>query len=133
MRLRRVLPALAAVAALVFAGTAAAAPAHAQPPVAVGCDVDYTITIQWSTGFVADVTVTNTGSVDVAWQVEITFVSSEVTNAWNGVFTFGPQSVIIEPALWDPMLTPGQVSIPAGFIALGDGALSGISVTGTSV
>jgi len=123
------------VAALVFAGTAAAAPAHAQPATVVGCDVDYTVPVHWGpgVGFVGQVIVTNTGNVDAVWRVEITFLSSDVTHSWNGVFTVGPQSVIIEPASWDPMLTPGQVSITAGFTGTGDGVPSSISVTCTSV
>jgi len=133
MRLRRLLPALAAVAALAFATTAAAAPAQAQPPpTVVSCSANYTIAVAWSTGFVADVTVTNNGNVNVVWQVEIHFVSSDVINAWNGVFTFAPQTVIIDPPTWAAGLAPGQVSPTAGFTATGDGLPSSVSVTCTN-
>ena len=132
MRLRRLLPALAAAAALALAATAATAPAQAQPATVVGCDVDYTISGQWATGYFSEVTVTNTGNVDVVWQVEIDFVRSDVVNAWNGVFTIGAQNVIVDPPTWAPVLLPGQVSPIAGFTGNGDGMPSTVSVTCTA-
>lgn len=71
--------ALAVPAGVVVAGTASAA---------VSCGVSYAVTSQWSGGFVANVTINNTGDAVNGWTVTWTYgAGQQVGNAWNATVT----------------------------------------------
>jgi uncharacterized protein YjdB len=55
------------------------------PPPSGRCQVDYSITNQWNTGFTANVAVTNTSGQDIdGWTLTWTFADGQqVTGAWN--------------------------------------------------
>ena len=59
------------------------------PPPPGGCTATETITNSWSTGFQANVTVTNTGTAPVtSWNVTGSFPGSQaISNSWNAVVT----------------------------------------------
>ncbi|MFI2754139.1 glycoside hydrolase family 6 protein [Cellulomonas sp. P22] len=84
---------------LVTATTAQAAP---------GCRVDYSITNQWSSGFGADVAVTNLGDPVTSWTVEWTFAAGQkVTQLWNGTATQTGTTVSVASLPWNGSLSTG--------------------------
>ncbi|MEV4642228.1 glycoside hydrolase family 6 protein [Actinoplanes sp. NPDC049548] len=81
----RGLTAAAAVTLLTGAGIAVAA---AQASAAAGCRVTYSVN-QWSTGFTANLAVTNLGDpISGGWTLAWDFAGNQrVTQGWNGTFT----------------------------------------------
>jgi len=75
--------------------TASPTPTPTPPPTASGsasgakCSAAYSITSGWSTGFVANVTVTNTGTVATkTWKVTWTWSGNQtLVNTWNAIVT----------------------------------------------
>lgn len=140
MRAHRILPALALTAVLLLVG-AAAAPAQAQTPTpapsatlapapapVTSCGADYAVVNVWSTGFTAEVTVTNTGTVQISsWQVTVTIPGGAFDIGWSGTYTVAGSTIIIDPASWNATIPPGG-SVAVGFIGTGDGTPSGIGV-----
>ncbi|MBT2399463.1 glycoside hydrolase family 6 protein [Streptomyces sp. ISL-100] len=75
---------IAACAVIAAAGGTAAAMTTPAGAAAPGCTVDYKITNQWSTGFGAAVTVTNTGDTVSSWKLEWSYADDQkVTQGWN--------------------------------------------------
>ncbi len=66
-----------------------------QASAATGCSATYTTQSQWSGGFVANVTVANTGtSAMTGWTVTFTFGGDQkVTNSWNTSLTQSSENV----------------------------------------
>jgi lysophospholipase L1-like esterase len=82
--------------------------ATAQAAVAPGCRVTYTITSQWSTGFGADVTVTNLGDAVNGWTLGWTLAPGQgVTQAWNATVTVAGTAVTATAMSYN-------ASVPAG-------------------
>src|SRR4051794_34398972 len=78
---RRVVVALAALILGLGVATAVSGQANA----AAGCSASYATQSQWATGFVAGVTVTNTGTTALTgWTVTFTFGGNQqVTSFWS--------------------------------------------------
>lgn len=158
MRIRiRLVSALAMLIALLVGG-AAAAPAQAQTPIptipvvtpgppgptsapsptlttapppapVLGCAADVQVTNDWGTGFVAELVVTNTGTVPVTWEATVTFGSAtSITQGWNGVFTFNGNEVVVGPPSWQSVLPPGASGVAAGLVGTGPAAPTGIGI-----
>lgn len=129
MRAQRILPALAVAAVLLLVG-GATVPAQAQPPAPItSCGADYAVVNVWSTGFTSEVTVTNTGAVQISsWQVTVTIPGGTFDIGWSGTYTVAGDTVIIDPVAWNASIAPGG-SATVGFVGLGDGAPSGIGVS----
>jgi poly(3-hydroxybutyrate) depolymerase len=75
-----------------------------------GCQVTYATQSQWSGGFVAQVTITNTGTSAVSeWTLGFTFPGDQhITNAWNdGSFTQSGENVTITNASHNGAIPPG--------------------------
>jgi acetylxylan esterase len=75
-----------------------------------GCTAAYSVTNQWSTGFTANVTVTNTGTVSsTGWKVSWTWGGSQqITNVWNGVLVGnGTGGVVITNAGYNGVIAAG--------------------------
>jgi hypothetical protein len=125
---------LAAAGALLLGGVfLAASPAAA----ATACDVTYTAN-QWSTGFTADVRVTNNGAPVNGWAVTWTWPSNQrVTSGWNATVTQSGSSVTAAAPSYNPTLGTGA-SASFGFQATYSGtnpaptsfALNGVSCNG---
>lgn len=79
------------------------------PTVSRGCTATYTITNQWSGGFQADVTVTNTGTAWLnGWTVSWTFGNGQqVTQLWNGTVRQNGANVTVDNTSWNGGLAPG--------------------------
>jgi hypothetical protein len=79
------------------------------PPPTGACHVTYATASQWTGGFVANVTIANTGtSAMSSWTLTFTFPGDQkITNAWNGVASQSGENVTITNE-------PYNGSIPAG-------------------
>jgi len=74
-----------------------------------GCQVVYATQSQWGGGFVAGVTITNTGSSAISgWTLKFTFPGDQkITNAWNGTATQSGEAVTITNASYNGTIAPG--------------------------
>jgi len=74
-----------------------------------GCTATYTVSNQWSTGFTANVTVTNSGSAAThGWKVTWTWGGNQqITNVWNGVESHSGQSETVTNASYNGSIAGG--------------------------
>ncbi|GIF22349.1 hypothetical protein Ate02nite_50790 [Paractinoplanes tereljensis] len=85
------------------------------PPPAPTCRVTYVNTSQWSTGFVADVTVTSSIAMN-GWTLVLTFGGDQrVTQAWNASFTQSATTLTLTPAGWNKKI-PANGSVTPGLL-----------------
>jgi non-reducing end alpha-L-arabinofuranosidase len=86
------------------------------PPGNGACSVHYAVTNQWSGGFGASITITNTGSTTLnGWSLGFSFPGSQqVTQGWNGVFAQSGANVTVTNASYNGTLAPGA-SVNPGF------------------
>ncbi len=84
----------------------------------LSCQVNYNVPSQWSGGFIANLTITNTGNSAIqGWTLVFTFPGGQqITNGWNGHFTQNGAQVSISNANFNATLAPGA-SAPPGFQA----------------
>ena len=88
------------------------------------CNVHYAITNQWSTGFGAAITITNTGSTTInSWSLQFSFANGQtITQLWNGTYTQTGSAVTITNVSYNGSIAPGAtLSSTPGF----NGAWSG--------
>jgi endoglucanase len=87
-------------------------------PQKIACKVQYTTTSDWGSGFVVDMTVTNTGTQTIgAWKLAWTFAGNQqITNLWNGVLTQNGTTVSVANASYNASIQSGGVVNP-GFQA----------------
>jgi cellulase/cellobiase CelA1 len=80
------------------------------------CQVSYTTQSQWAGGFVAGVTITNTGTTPVSgWTLTFTFPGDQkITNAWSGTASQSGENVTISNASYNGTIAPGA-NTSAGF------------------
>ena len=80
------------------------------------CQVVYTTTSQWTGGFTASVTITNTGTAVInGWTLKFTFPGDQhITNAWNGTASQTGENVTITNASYNGTIAPGG-NTSAGF------------------
>ncbi|MFI6025613.1 cellulase family glycosylhydrolase [Amycolatopsis magusensis] len=81
------------------------------PAGAGACSVGYQVTGQWSGGYQAEVTLTNTGSSAIdGWQLGWTFTGGQtITNMWHGVPVQTGSSVVVTNAGYNKVLAAGGV------------------------
>ncbi|HEY0805463.1 MAG TPA: cellulose binding domain-containing protein, partial [Pseudonocardiaceae bacterium] len=126
-------------AALLLGGMLAATPmatAATTPP----CQVAYTVTSAWSTGFQGSIDITNNTAPVTSWTLGFSFPNSQqVSNGWNGTWTQTGQNVTVASAAWNGSLaTGGKVNV--GFTANFSGTntnpmaftLNGVACNGAS-
>ena len=79
----------------------------ANPP---ACQVTYTTTTQWARGFVAGVTVANTGPTPVAgWTLAFSFGDDQrITSAWNATASQSGAAVTMKNADWNAVIPAGS-------------------------
>jgi hypothetical protein len=85
------------------------------PPAA--CRVVYRSTSQWEGGFVAEVTVTNTGATPVdGWTLTFPFAGDQqVTSSWGATFSQAGIGVTLTGLPWNRTIQPGA-SVTAGLL-----------------
>ena len=73
------------------------------------CKVSYATQSQWAGGFVAGVTIANTGTSPISgWTLKFTFPGDQkITNAWNGSQTQSGENVTITNASYNGTIAPG--------------------------
>ncbi len=99
--------------------TAPTATPSPTPAVAtVSCTVNYQVSSRWVNGFVANVTIKNTGKSSIpGWSLVFTFpASAQILSGWNGQFSQSGEQVTITNNASDAVLSPGASATP-GFQA----------------
>ncbi|AGL18901.1 glycoside hydrolase family 6 protein [Actinoplanes sp. N902-109] len=111
-------------------------PPTTPPPSGSGCAVTVTLN-QWSTGFTADLKITNNGSALSSWQLTFTVGSTvQLSNGWNGVWSQSGSRLTVANPSWSGSLPAGG-TVTAGFQATGSPAspgsfaLNGVPCTAT--
>jgi O-glycosyl hydrolase len=101
-----------------------------------GCHVTYATQSQWAGGFVAQVTIANTGTSAISnWTLAFTFPGDQkITNAWNGTASQTGENVTITNAGYNATIAAGS-STSLGFQGTwtsSDAAPTSFSVNGTA-
>jgi acetylxylan esterase len=110
-------------------------PPPTSPPPGGSCHVSYTTSSEWAGGFVAGVTITDTGTAPVnGWRLTFTFPGDQkITNAWNATVSQSGSSVTATNASYDAAIGPGgNVSLGfQGTWAASDAVPTSFSLNGT--
>jgi len=79
------------------------------PPATLSCRAAYATSAQWAHGFVAGVTITNTGAAAInGWTLSFTFGGDQrITDAWNAAFSQSGAAVAMRNAAWNGVIPPG--------------------------
>lgn len=95
-----------------------------------GIKATYATTSQWNSGFVANYTITNTGTTPLTnWQLQFSLPTGEsVANLWNGHVTQSGTQYTVTPQSYNTTIAPGD-SVTVGF----QGAQSGTYSPPTNV
>lgn len=74
------------------------------------CAVSYVKASEWAGGFVANVTIYNTGTTAInGWTVVWTYPGDQhVSSGWNGVFSQTGQTVTVSNQPYNALINPGQ-------------------------
>jgi Cellulose binding domain/Fibronectin type III domain len=96
-------------------------------PATSTCAVTYELSDGWGTGFVANLTITNTGPNAInGWTLAFSFPSdteSVTSSNWNGNWTWSGTNVEVTNLSWDGDLAPGSGNtVSLGFVASQNGA-----------
>jgi beta-xylosidase len=131
----------AAVGAVALAATGLTITTVASAQAAAGCQVNYSVSSQWSGGFGANVTITNLGDPLSSWKLAWSFAPGQtITQLWNGSYTQSGVNVAVTNVSYNGSIpTGGNVSfgfngawttanpVPASF------TLNGVVCTGTVI
>jgi hypothetical protein len=82
------------------------------------CKVVYTVSSQWSGGFGANISISNTGTTAInGWTLKFTFPGGQtVTQGWNGNFTQSGSTVTVTNVSYNGSISAGAtLSGPPGF------------------
>lgn len=102
--------------------TIAAVPVPTTADAATGCSVQYAVSNQWSSGFTANVTLTNLGDSLSTWNLVWTFGNGQrVSEGWNAIYAQSGTQVTASNQSWNGTLA-GNSSIGIGFNATWNGA-----------
>jgi endoglucanase len=85
--------------------------------------VHYAVSSQWSGGFGASITITNTGSTAInSWSLVFSFSNGQtITQGWNGTFSQSGSKVTITNLAYNGSIAPGA-SVSPGFNASWSGS-----------
>ena len=74
-----------------------------------GCSAVYSVVNSWSTGYQAQVVVTDTGSSPISgWTASWTYPGNQqINDLWNGVYTQSGEQVTVNNASYNGALSPG--------------------------
>jgi acetylxylan esterase len=78
-------------------------------PAGLSCHVTYTTSSQWAGGFVANLTISNTGTSAInGWTLGFTFPGDQkVTSGWNAAVAQNGETVTASNASYDATISPG--------------------------
>jgi alpha-L-arabinofuranosidase len=118
--------------------TPTATPTHTPTPTptatsvaGASCSVHYVVSNQWTGGFGANITITNTGTVAInSWSLQFSFANGQtITQGWNGNFSQSGSAVTITNLSYNGSIAPGTtVSSAPGF----NGSWTGSNTAPTS-
>jgi cellulase/cellobiase CelA1 len=107
-------------------------------PAGSTCSVDYQVTQSWGSGYVASLTVTNTGPSQInGWTLTFAFpaTTESLNSGWNANWSASGQNVHATNLSWNANLAPGGGnSASIGFVGNNAGAYpspAAISLNGT--
>jgi poly(hydroxyalkanoate) depolymerase family esterase len=115
-------------------------PPTSPPPTSLApgsaCHVSYTKSSEWAGGFVASLTVGNTGTSPISgWKLAFSFPGDQrITSAWNATVSQSGETVTATNASYDSAISPGS-NVSLGFQGTwtsNDTAPSGFTVNGTA-
>jgi hypothetical protein len=91
------------------------------------CAVTYGVSDGWDTGFVANISITDTGPSSITgWTLAFSFPSgteSVSSSNWNANYSQSGENVNVTPVSWDGYLAPdGGNTVSIGFVGNQDGA-----------
>lgn len=90
------------------------------------CAVTYDVATGWSSGFVANITITNNGPSPITgWTLAFRFptATESLASTWNATFAADGQNVVATPVDWNAYLAPlGGNSVSIGFVGNQTGA-----------
>jgi hypothetical protein len=91
------------------------------------CAVTYSLSTGWGTGFVANISITDTGPSPITgWTLAFRFPASTESvsgSTWNASYSEDGQNVVITPADWDASLSAnGGNTVSTGFVGNQSGA-----------
>ncbi|HEX7734776.1 MAG TPA: glycoside hydrolase family 9 protein [Ktedonobacteraceae bacterium] len=92
-------------------------------PSVTSASVHYAISSQWSGGFGATITITNTGTTTInGWSLKFNFPNGQtITQLWNGLYTQSGSAVTITNLPYNGSIAPGA-SVSPGFNASWSGS-----------
>ncbi len=98
-------------------GAAAAAGAPAAPAAASGCQVTYSVSSDWGSGFSVSITITNNGPATSSWTLGYAYSGNQaLSQGWNGTWSQSGQNITVTSASWNGSLATGaSASIGANF------------------
>jgi predicted carbohydrate-binding protein with CBM5 and CBM33 domain len=99
-------------------------PATDPEPEPGDCTVAYNVTSQWSPGFQASVTITNTSNAGInGWELEWSYANGQqVTQLWNGTRTQTGGDVTVTPTTWNQNIGANGGSVNFGFLGTWSGS-----------
>lgn len=102
----------------------AIAPSPTRVPTATACQVNYTVTSEWGSGFQTEVTITNNGSAAIAgWMLTWAFPGNQtITSLWNGKNRQTGSGVMVNNEHWNPTINASGGQVSFGFVAKYSGA-----------
>lgn len=105
-------------------GTITDTPPAPPPPTQTGGSVSFAKRTEWASGFVADVTIANTGTTPTSgWTVEFDF-AGDITNLWSGVLVSRVGNhYVVKSAPWNGAIAPGT-AVTFGFQASATAGMS---------
>jgi hypothetical protein len=85
----------------------------------VACQVVYTVTTQWDSGFGTAVSIVNTGNKALNnWKLTWTWAGNQqITQAWNSSYTQAGPNASLAAASWNKNIAPGTTLSGMGFNA----------------
>jgi endo-1,4-beta-xylanase len=86
------------------------------PPPPGGCSVVYAVN-GWSTGFTANITITNQGAATNGWTLTYSYAGDQrLSQGWNGTWSQSGRDVTVTNASWNGAIAGGgSVSVGANF------------------
>jgi poly(hydroxyalkanoate) depolymerase family esterase len=114
----------------------ATTPPPTSPAPGSACHVSYTKSSEWAGGFVASLTVGNTGTSPISgWKLAFTFPGDQkITSAWNATISQSGESVTATNVSYNAAISPGGSTSFGlqGTWTSNDTAPSGFTVNGTA-
>lgn len=95
-------------------------------PANANCQVSYAVTQGWGNGFVANISITNSGPDPIdGWTLAFSFpaASESVSSGWNGTWSGTGQAVTVTSLNWDATLAASSGNtVDIGFVGANNGA-----------